>query len=50
MKGSILHLSKSFYFSDENYIDYEWIEAQMKYIDWLSDRKKHIIRAYTLRR
>ena len=48
MKGSILHLLKSFYFSDENYIDYEWIEAQMKYI--LSDRKKHIIRAYTLRR
>lgn len=37
-----------FLFNDANYIDYEWIRRQIEYIDGLSERQKHILRAYTI--
>lgn len=37
-----------FVFNDKHYIDYTWIKAQMEYINNLSDREKHILRAYTI--
>jgi hypothetical protein len=41
-------INKRYVFNNKQLIDYEWIEQQLKYIDHLSDRKKHIIRAYTI--
>lgn len=41
-------VQEQYIFSDANYIDYEWIESQIQYINTLDDRKKHIIRAYTI--
>jgi hypothetical protein len=37
-----------FTFNDIHFIDYEWIQRQMDYINNLSDRQKHIIRTYTI--
>jgi hypothetical protein len=37
-----------FLFNDANYIDYDWIARQIEYIDGLSDRQKHVLRAYTI--
>jgi hypothetical protein len=41
-------ICKVFTFNDANYIDYDWIQKQMDYINNLSDRQKHIIRTYTI--
>jgi hypothetical protein len=41
-------ICKDYSFNDTNFIDYDWIEKQMNYINNLSDRQKHIIRAYTI--
>ncbi len=41
-------ICKIYTFNDSNYIDYEWIEKQMNYINKLSDKDKHIIRTYTI--
>lgn len=35
-------------FNDGNFIDFEWAEKQMEYINNLTDRQKHIIRTYTI--
>lgn len=41
-------LNTKYIFNNKQLIDYEWIEKQMHYIDNLSDRQRHIIRAYTI--
>jgi hypothetical protein len=38
----------TFLFNDANYIDYDWIRQQIAYIDGLSERQKHVLRAYTI--
>ena len=39
---------EKFAFNDGNFIDYEWIQKQIDYIDGLSERQKHVLRAYTI--
>ena len=39
---------KYYVFNNKHYIDYEWIQKQIDYINNLSDREKHILRAYTI--
>lgn len=39
---------KYYVFNNKHYIDYEWIQKQIDYINNLSDRAKHILRAYTI--
>jgi hypothetical protein len=41
-------ITNLFTFNDIHFIDYEWIQKQMDYINNLSDRQKHIIRSYTI--
>lgn len=41
-------LNSKFVFNNKQYLDYNWIEKQIEYINNLSDRQKHIIRAYTI--
>lgn len=41
-------INSKFIFNNKQYIDYEWLESQIQYINNLSDRQKHIIRAYTI--
>jgi hypothetical protein len=41
-------LNSKFIFNNSQYIDYEWIQKQMDYINNLSDRQKHILRSYTI--
>jgi len=41
-------INSKFIFNNRQYIDYEWLESQIEYINNLSDRQKHIIRAYTI--
>jgi hypothetical protein len=41
-------IKKQFTFNDSNFIDYDWISHQINYINALSDRQKHILRAYTI--
>lgn len=40
--------TERFVFNDGNLIDYEWIRKQIDYIDGLSERQKHVLRAYTI--
>jgi hypothetical protein len=40
-------LNSKFIFNNKKYIDYVWMEQQFDYINNLSDRQKHILRAYT---
>lgn len=41
-------INSKFVFNNRWYIDYNWIEKQMEYIHNLSDRQKHVLRAYTI--
>jgi hypothetical protein len=41
-------INKKFVFNNKNCIDYEWMKKQIEYIDNLSNRNKHILRAYTI--
>lgn len=41
-------LNRQFVFNNKQEIDYEWMERQMEYINNLSSRDKHIVRAYTI--
>lgn len=41
-------LNRQFVFNNKQEIDYEWMEKQMEYINNLSPRDKHIVRAYTI--
>jgi hypothetical protein len=41
-------ICKIYSFNDLNYIDFDWFEKQIEYINNLSDRQKHIIRSYTI--
>ncbi len=42
------NICSDYSFNDGNFIDFEWAEKQMDYINNLSDRQKHIIRTYTI--
>jgi hypothetical protein len=41
-------INSKFIFNNREYLDYNWMERQIEYINNLSDRQKHIIRAYTI--
>lgn len=41
-------LNSKYIFNNKQLIDYAWIETQMNYINSLTDRQRHIIRAYTI--
>jgi hypothetical protein len=41
-------LHKSFLFVNKQWIDMEWLQEQINYMDQLSERKKHIVYTYTI--
>lgn len=42
------NICSDYSFNDGNFIDFDWTEKQMDYINNLTDRQKHIIRTYTI--